>query len=164
MLSFPSHHGFLRILSLPSPHTLLAPSDKFSTLRGLSSSSVSIGGGGENNLAFKCTRKRLVFETLHLDLEGGIGERRTTPSVGLREGTFGDHDRHHHEHEPETPKTALASVQVELEWDGVQTSRADINTSQVKIEEIPIPKSQSKPKKFKKKVEFFSDRPDVYDF
>jgi elongator complex protein 4 len=26
-------------------------------------------------------RKRLVFETLHLDVEGGVGERRTTPAL-----------------------------------------------------------------------------------
>jgi len=37
-------------------------------------------GGGENNLAFKCTRKRFVIETHHLDVEGGVGERRTTPA------------------------------------------------------------------------------------
>ncbi|KAI0348453.1 PAXNEB-domain-containing protein, partial [Trametopsis cervina] len=71
---FPSHHGFVHIHSLPAPLTLLPPSDKFSTLRGLTSS-------GENNLAFKCMRKRLIFETLHLDVEGGVGERRTTPAT-----------------------------------------------------------------------------------
>ncbi|TFK30625.1 PAXNEB-domain-containing protein, partial [Coprinopsis marcescibilis] len=75
---FPSHHGIVRLLSLPSPATLVPPSDRFSTLRGLSSSSSASGGTGENNLAFKCTRKRLIFETLHLDLEGGVSERRTS--------------------------------------------------------------------------------------
>lgn len=39
-----------------------------------------LGSSGENNLAFKCTRKRMIFETLHLDVEGGTGERRTTAS------------------------------------------------------------------------------------
>ncbi|KIP12449.1 hypothetical protein PHLGIDRAFT_56188, partial [Phlebiopsis gigantea 11061_1 CR5-6] len=68
---FPSYHGFVHIHSLPAPLALVPPSDKYSSLRGLSSS-------GENNLAFKCMRKRLVFETLHLDLEGGVSERRTT--------------------------------------------------------------------------------------
>ncbi|KDR85181.1 hypothetical protein GALMADRAFT_35292, partial [Galerina marginata CBS 339.88] len=68
---FPSHHGLVSLHRLPSPHTQSPPSDRFSTLRGL-------GSSGENNLAFKCTRKRLVFETLHLDVEGGTGERRTT--------------------------------------------------------------------------------------
>ncbi|KAF8807583.1 PAXNEB-domain-containing protein [Phlegmacium glaucopus] len=71
---FPSHHGFVHIHTVPSPHTLSAPSDRFSCLRGLSSS-------GENNLGFKSTRKRVVFERLHLDIEGGIGERRTTEEV-----------------------------------------------------------------------------------
>ena len=33
-------------------------------------------------MAFKCTRKRLVFETHHLDAEGGVGERRTGPGEG----------------------------------------------------------------------------------
>jgi elongator complex protein 4 len=70
---FPGHHGLLQTHRLPAPHTLGAPSDRFSTLRGL-------GGSGENNLAFRCTRKRLVFETLHLDVEGGTGERRTAPA------------------------------------------------------------------------------------
>jgi elongator complex protein 4 len=58
---------------------LVAPSDRCSSLRGLSATTSASGGGGENNLAFKCTRKRLVIETLHLDLEGGVSERRTTP-------------------------------------------------------------------------------------
>ena len=76
---FPLHHGLLQIHTLPSPHTASAPSDRFSALRGLTAS-------GENNLAFKCTRKRLVFETLHLDVEGGTSERRTTPSVAGNKG------------------------------------------------------------------------------
>ena len=71
---FPSYHGFVHIHSLPSPHTLTAASDRHSTLRSFSSS-------GENNLAFKCTRKRFIIETLHLDVEGGVNERRTTPST-----------------------------------------------------------------------------------
>jgi len=36
-------------------------------------------GGGENNLAFKIKRKRIAIETLHLDTDGGVNERRTTP-------------------------------------------------------------------------------------
>jgi len=67
---FPGHHGLVQIHSLPAPHTQSPPGDRFSTLRGL-------GTSGENNLAFKCTRKRLVIETLHLDVEGGTSERRT---------------------------------------------------------------------------------------
>jgi elongator complex protein 4 len=46
-------------------------------------------GGRENNIAFKCTRKRLVFEMHHLDVEGGVGERRTVADTGTREGEKG---------------------------------------------------------------------------
>ncbi|EIW86542.1 PAXNEB-domain-containing protein, partial [Coniophora puteana RWD-64-598 SS2] len=77
---FPSQHGFVQIHRVPAPNTLLPASDKLSILRGLSSAAGASAGSGENNLAFKCTRKRLVFETMHLDLEGGVSERRTTPS------------------------------------------------------------------------------------
>jgi elongator complex protein 4 len=80
-LSFPSYHGSFHIHSLPAPHSLLPASDKTSTLRGISSVSSS-SGGRENNIAFKCMRKRLVFETHHLDAEGGVGERRTGPGEG----------------------------------------------------------------------------------
>ncbi|KAF7319915.1 hypothetical protein MKEN_00775000 [Mycena kentingensis (nom. inval.)] len=74
--TFPGLHGLVRIHSLPAPRSLVPASDRFSALRGASS------GGGENNLGFKCTRKRLIFETLHLDVEGGVSERRTTaPAV-----------------------------------------------------------------------------------
>lgn len=44
-------------------------------------------GGRENNIAFKCTRKRLVFETHHLDAEGGVSERRTGPGEGEKTGS-----------------------------------------------------------------------------
>jgi elongator complex protein 4 len=71
---------------------MLAPSDKLSTLRGLLASP-SGAGGGENNLAFKCMRKRMVFETLHLDLEGGVGERRTTPAPNAWVNAINDADQ-----------------------------------------------------------------------
>lgn len=84
--AFPSHHGLVQTHSLPSAHTLLCPSDRYSTLRGLSSSAGSSVGCGENNLAFKCTRKRLMVETLHLGVEGGVSERRTSrPAVTVGE-------------------------------------------------------------------------------
>jgi hypothetical protein len=38
----------------------------------------SYGGSGENNIGFKCTRKRLIFETLHLD----VIERRIDEAEG----------------------------------------------------------------------------------
>ncbi|KAF8649842.1 hypothetical protein AX16_005605 [Volvariella volvacea WC 439] len=162
-LTFPSHHGFLRILSLPAPHTLLPPSDKFSTLRGLSSSAVSIGGSGENNLAFKCTRKRMIFETLHLDLEGGVGERRTTAPIGAAATAGVDavdpHSAHDHGSH-QAPRAALAAVSVQLDSDGADVA-TQVSDTVGETKQVEAPSKKPKPKK---KVAFHSDRPDLYDF
>ncbi|KAJ7071316.1 Elongator complex protein 4 [Mycena amicta] len=73
--AFPTLHGLVQIHALPAPRGFVPASDRFSTLRGGEA-------GGENNLGFKCTRKRLILETLHLDVEGGVSERRTNaPAV-----------------------------------------------------------------------------------
>ncbi|KAF9535837.1 Elongator complex protein 4 [Crepidotus variabilis] len=129
---FPSHHGLLQTHTLPAPFTFSPPSDRFSTLRGLTSS-------GENNLAFKCTRRRLIFETLHLDVEGGTGERRTTASKlmddGVPVGTQKDTET----------KPKIASVEVQME--GV-------------FEEKKSPVVKKK----KRAVAFQSDRPELYEF
>ncbi|KAJ6627209.1 Elongator complex protein 4 [Mycena sp. CBHHK59/15] len=128
--TFPSHHGLVRLHRLPALQTLVPPSDRFSTLRG------TVGGSGENNLGFKCTRKRLMFETLHLDVDGGVGERRTTaaPSVSV----------------PASPRKATtAAVVVEVEGAEAEAENAA---------------SVTKARKKGKKVGFQSDRPDVYDF
>ncbi|KAF7339704.1 PAXNEB-domain-containing protein [Mycena sanguinolenta] len=102
--TFPGHHGLLRIHTLPAPTTLVPASDRFSTLRGT-------GTGGENNLGFKCTRKRLVFETVHLDVEGGVGERRTsappTTTVAVQ-----------------APASRSVGAAVEVEIEGVPPGRA----------------------------------------
>ncbi|KAI0830662.1 PAXNEB-domain-containing protein [Trametes gibbosa] len=152
---FSSHHGLVHIHILPSPHTLLPPSDKYSTLRGLSSS-------GENNLAFKCMRKRLIFETLHLDVEGGISERRTTPSATAGPLDFGDGHAHHHGHEPSTaaPSSAIAAVQVQLE----QAQITAVSQPTAITPPAEQPRSSFKKAKVKKKVVFTSERPDLYDF
>lgn len=145
---FPSHHGLLHVHTLPAPHSLLSPSDKYSTLRGLSASAASTGGSGENNLIFKCTRKRLIFETLHLDIEGGVGERRTTPSTNrllASTSVEGDDNSDH-----QSTKAAVAVVEVALE--------------EVKAEKVSLEVAEMKPKKERKKVAFRSDRPDLYDF
>ncbi|KZT75188.1 hypothetical protein DAEQUDRAFT_761132 [Daedalea quercina L-15889] len=151
---FPSHHGMVHIHTLPAPTTLLPPSDKFSALRGLSSS-------GENNLAFKCMRKRMVFETLHLDLEGGVGERRTTPSTNanaLGEAAIPGQNP--------VPQSGLASsgagaaVAVELE----SSTRHGPELSPVDKAEADVTPAATKKVKAKKKVGFVSDRPDLYDF
>ena len=35
----------------------------------------------------------MIFETLHLDLEGGVGERRTTPAQNARANAINDADQ-----------------------------------------------------------------------
>ncbi|KAN0060274.1 Elongator subunit elp4 [Thecaphora frezii] len=109
--AFPSYTGALKVLKTPALGTLTNPSIRASVLRGMgagaaqrgsdsgslaalslgSSGSVGEGGagGGENNLAFKVRRKRLVIETLHLDVEGGVSERRTKPPKNMDEGKVG---------------------------------------------------------------------------
>ena len=151
---FPSHHGLLHIHTLPAPHSLLPPSDKFSTLRGLSASAAS-AGGGENNLTFKCTRKRLIFETLHLDIEGGVGERRTAPSaVAMPAST--SNEGHDWLVGSDHQTAAFAAMEVALE--DVKSGKASLKTEGVEVV------LESKPKKERKKVAFRSDRPDLYDF
>ncbi|KAI0080118.1 PAXNEB-domain-containing protein [Panus rudis PR-1116 ss-1] len=163
---FPTHHGFVHIHTLPAPHTLLPPSDKYSTLRGISSSA-----SGENNLAFKCMRKRLIFETMHLDLEGGVGERRTTPApttVAMVEAEAEGHHHHRHDQVAVGVGGAIAKVEVQIEAAGESPS------AKVVSQEQPVPAPESAPtsnppsamkkNKPKKKVAFHSDRPDLYDF
>ncbi|KAF9229503.1 PAXNEB-domain-containing protein [Gyrodon lividus] len=164
---FPSHHGLLQIHKLPAAHTILPASDKYSMLRGLSSSAGASVGSGENNLAFKCMRKRLVFETMHLDLEGGVIERRTTPSsntVSLDAGIA--HTDKVHRIADEERSRSLATVQVEFER---TTSTTEIKggfseSPALSQSAADIPTTPSKSKKPKKKVAFHSDRPDLYDF
>lgn len=157
---FPSHHGIVQILTLPAPHTILPASDKYSTLRGLSSAAGIMGGSGENNLAFKCMRKRLIFETLHLDLEGGVTERRTTPASNTMSLDAGM--AHETMSATESRKGSLAIVEVEFERskdigsDGPTRAMTDITA-----DDSLVP---AKPKKPKKKVAFRSERPDLYDF
>ena len=90
----------------------------------------------------KCMRKRLIFETLHLDLEGGVGERRTTPAtnaVALEAGMIFDAKN-------------LADVRIGIEEDDVSVEAQHFAAGGVKA------------KKPKKSVAFQSDRPDLYDF
>jgi elongator complex protein 4 len=132
---FPSQHGLVSIQTLPAPQTLMPPSDKFSELRGLSTFSSSATGGGENNLAFKCTRKRFVLETLHLDVEGGVNERRTTAPV--------------------VPELA--------ERTELRAARLTVQSSVVMEKDVIGVNSVAR-KKPKKSVAFQSDKPNLYDF
>ncbi|KAI0094634.1 Elongator complex protein 4 [Irpex rosettiformis] len=149
---FPTYHGFVHIHSLPAPSTLVSPSDKYSMLRGLTSS-------GENNLAFKCMRKRLIFETLHLDVEGGIGERRMPPAAATVTvgGLAHDHSSHGH--------GGAASIQVQVEevQNKVELVSVAEDAAQGKTEAVTTSSFVKKPK-HRKKVAFTSDRPDLYDF
>lgn len=90
--AFPAYTGAFKVLKTPAVGTLTNPSIRSSVLRGMGTgagagaggknaagSGEGGAGGGENNLAFKVRRKRLVIETLHLDVEGGVSERRTKP-------------------------------------------------------------------------------------
>lgn len=100
-------HGLLTLHSFPTSHALLPPTIRHSTLLGLSSASGDSsaaggsgsggggggGGAGENNLGFRCGRKRWVVETVHLGIEGGTGERRTEAPKDV-EGIVGG-DRPH---------------------------------------------------------------------
>lgn len=122
-------------------------------MRGLSGSGGAIGGG-ENNLTFKSTRKRLIFETLHLDIEGGVGERRTAPSTTVLDITSDVHDDASHKEHCTDDKTAFAAVDVALEDLVLEKPTLD------KGIEVP----EIKQKKPKKKVAFRADRPDLYDF
>ncbi|PCH33810.1 PAXNEB-domain-containing protein [Wolfiporia cocos MD-104 SS10] len=158
---FPTYHGLVHIHKLPAPHTLRPLSDAFSALLGLSASS-------ENNLAFKCMRKRLVFETLHLDLEGGVGERRTTPAANAvaRDEAAGPA----HAHAGATPGVGEGTkgggaAAVEVEMEGVRAATATVSITESKVESMAEEKPSSfKKAKPKKKVAFTSDRPDLYDF
>lgn len=154
----------VQILTLPAPHTILPASDKYSTLRGLSSAAGTMDGSGENNLAFRCMRKRLIFETLHLDLEGGVTERRTTPSsnaMALDASMV-------HETMPVTVlstegrKDSRATVEIEFERSKDVVSDANTRAmADVTAADSLVP---AKSKKTKKKVAFHSERPDLYDF
>ncbi|KAG9314531.1 PAXNEB-domain-containing protein [Chiua virens] len=160
---FPSHHGLVQIQKLPAPHSIIPTSDKYSTLRGLSSSAAANIGAGENNLAFKCTRKRLIFETMHLDVEGGVTERRTTPSsttISLDVGLVHTHVT------DKTSAAGLASVAVELEEPFANAKRYSLegHVSSQNSESGAAGMNSEKVKKGKKKVAFHSDKPDLYDF
>jgi elongator complex protein 4 len=127
------------IQSLQSCNAFISPSDRFSRLRGLTPS--GSGGSVENNLAFKCTRRRLVIETLHLDVEGGIGERRTAyPESSLPSDNM-------------TSKHLSSAVAVEVDEDQSRDSaKTTCSTTEPKIS------------KSRKGVTFRVDHPDLYEF
>ncbi|KAF8306842.1 PAXNEB-domain-containing protein [Clavulina sp. PMI_390] len=181
---FKSYHGALRVLRSPTLHTLLPASHKHSILRGLrpssttshssSSSSMSMGtadstGTGENNLAFRCTRKRFVIETLHLDAEGGVGERRTSapPSAVTQAHAHGHGADHSHKH-VHAASSGPASIAIELPANPPSGETQNTSTSTpLSPSTDPSSPPPAKPRKSamkNKRVAFQSDRPDLYDF
>ena len=107
-------------------------------------------------------RKRLIFETLHLGLEGGVGERRTTPSanaMALDAAMTHDHESHHGTDNVRNAEAATIQVEVATEANKITlgSSAADTVTA-------GTPENRGIIKKAKKKVVFHSDRPDLYDF
>lgn len=163
MALIPSHHGLLQIHSLPRPISVVPPSDKLSTLRGLSSASTtsSAGGAGENNIAYKVTRKRFLFETFHLDVDGGVGERRTelaSTTIAMANDTHATHA-----HGSSIPRSDISSSTeqrasaIQVEYD---KSPALDTTDAVTTIEKPNT-SGTRPKK---KVAFISVKPDLFDF
>jgi elongator complex protein 4 len=121
----------------------------------LSSSDVSLAAGGsENNLAFKCTRRRLVFETLHLGLEGGVGERRTTvPENVIELESSLSHSESGSLTTAKKDGGPAARVEVALEIEPVEKASEREENAPVKGK-----------KKGKKTVAFQIDRPQLYDF
>ncbi|KAG8843507.1 hypothetical protein FRB96_004014 [Tulasnella sp. 330] len=143
---FPNYHGFVRVHKAPSLHSFSPPSHKLSILRGLSSPSSMSGGGGENNLGFRCTRRRFVIETLHLDVEGGVSERRTAPPIAGMSA--------YEETETQTAmEPGLATVQLEGPPNAL-----------LPVEGTEPPAPGEKKKKARKAVAFSSPGTDMYDF
>lgn len=101
---------------------------------------------------------------MHLDLEGGVSERRTTPSsttIGSDEVPLV------HTHVSDKGNTAeLASVPVELEATcaDMKSHPLEGDISCQSTESGTIGAIPQKAKKAKKKVAFHSDKPDLYDF
>jgi elongator complex protein 4 len=103
-------------------------------------------------------RKRLIFETLHLDVEGGVGERRTTHSANAIALDAGITHPAGSEILQGQPEMAVASIEVQFET--AEQGRPSTSASLQGGKASPT----LKVKKSKKKVAFQSDRPDLYDF
>jgi elongator complex protein 4 len=93
-------------------------------------------------------RKRFVIETLHLDIEGGVSERRTAPPTGFStvDATVLSTSTVSHTHVHSTPSVEIT---------------AQTQSSVTVLDEAPPPAPKKKPKK---SVAFKSDRPELYDF
>jgi len=91
-------------------------------------------------------RKRFVIETLHLDIEGGVSERRTAPPAGLASV------------DATVPSTSTSS---QTHFHPSVEIAAQTPSSVTVLDEASSPAPKKKPKK---SVAFRSDRPELYDF
>jgi len=166
---FQTYHGAVHLIRPPSLHTLLPFSHRHSVLRGSSN-------GGENNLAFKCTRKRFMIETLHLDVEGGVSERRTTPgpsAIRMAHTDNSPYDHHPRVLSGTSSSGANAAINIALDEDvrdnnaGSDAPRASTGEGDETTSNLPKGSpftTRFREGKPKKRVAFHTDRPDIYDF
>lgn len=93
-------------------------------------------------------RKRFVIETLHLDIEGGVSERRTAPPTGLASVDA-------------TAPSTLTTPQTHFHSTASVEIVAQTQSSATILDEAPPPVPRKRPKK---SVAFRSDQPELYDF
>lgn len=178
--SFPHSHGLTHLLSFPSLHTLLPSAYKHSSLLGL-----GVGSTGQNNLSFRLKRKRFVLETLHLGVEGGVGERRTEPPATMKSvaaSTTGGGGQPAHVHTDQcshshgrasqgvessepgrdaTPRARFAAMDISVEAPSQEHNDAPIS----QVVPTTLADEQAPAKKERKKVAFIQhDRPELYEF
>jgi elongator complex protein 4 len=163
--AFAPLHGLLTPHALPSPHHLLSPACRHSTLLG-------VKDGGEQNLGFRLKRKKFVVESVHLGIEGGTSERRTAPvekvvpavdKAAVAEAAEGV-ERAATEKaavvepasaEKEKPKKPRARVR----FGGDEVAVTIDKNERAHGHDHPHPHSHPKPR-----VEIRHDRPDLYEF
>lgn len=103
-----------------------------------------------------------MIETFHLDIDGGVGERRTTPatsSIAVQEAAAEksaahDHVGHDHTHES----------RVVIETEPQARAGSESATPKPLEEGQPTAKKPDIKRKAKKRVGFQVDRPDIFDF
>ncbi|KAJ9126333.1 hypothetical protein QFC24_002066 [Naganishia onofrii] len=143
---------------------------KHSSLLGLGA-----GSTGQNNLAFKLKRKRLIIETLHLGVEGGVGERRTEPTRtggpvdprkmqthGNDHGHAHEHGHSHHHHHPSAEGMDKPAAESSVRFAAVNIA-VEAEPS-VRFSDSPSGAEPVQTKE-RKKVSFIRhDKPELYEF
>lgn len=110
-----------------------------------------------------------MIETFHLDVEGGVGERRTTPAANSAAATeIPGHPHHLQDHQHGTEEGgSRPSVQVHI---GPEAKSSDTIGERKTVDAVmsPPPEEEKEKKgilkKPKKRVGFQVSRPDVLDF